>query len=327
MKIEIGESLLYSWLRHVQKCQIVQLNWKPSSRWEIRDIGEGEKYFNTCKAFFHDQHSLPIFGQNSFSQLIQQAEVDVVGIGTADGETNLTLIDVAFHTGGLHYGPTKKTVNVLFKKYMRSVLLNRVFFNADSTEVIFATPKINPRQKEAIVEAMKLLDQFFEITGESAQCRLIANEDFFSQICGPLQQISDQVADTSELFMRSLQMLSLNKADEAPSRREPRSVDFDVDTTEKIGVVVQREFKRLLEGNLISKPTLIDLMDAGKSKSMFGLGWPVLKESTDLKDRFDDKGHGRYYSKVYAGKYLLCNQWFERTRNRLENWLKKINQS
>ena len=30
MKIEIGESIMFSWLRHAKNCQLVQLNWKPS---------------------------------------------------------------------------------------------------------------------------------------------------------------------------------------------------------------------------------------------------------------------------------------------------------
>lgn len=28
MKIEIGESLLLSWLKHIKECQLVQTNWK-----------------------------------------------------------------------------------------------------------------------------------------------------------------------------------------------------------------------------------------------------------------------------------------------------------
>ena len=36
MKIEIGESLIFSWMRHVQGCPIVQTNWKPSPAWPIR---------------------------------------------------------------------------------------------------------------------------------------------------------------------------------------------------------------------------------------------------------------------------------------------------
>lgn len=37
MKIEVGESLLLSWLKHIKKCQIVQTNWKASSKWELKN--------------------------------------------------------------------------------------------------------------------------------------------------------------------------------------------------------------------------------------------------------------------------------------------------
>ena len=37
MKIEMGESLLYSWLRHVKECQIVQTNWKVSTKQELKN--------------------------------------------------------------------------------------------------------------------------------------------------------------------------------------------------------------------------------------------------------------------------------------------------
>lgn len=37
MKIEIAESLVYSWLRKVRNCRIVQTNWKPAPEW-ARDI-------------------------------------------------------------------------------------------------------------------------------------------------------------------------------------------------------------------------------------------------------------------------------------------------
>lgn len=40
MKIEMGESLFYSWLRHVKECQIVQTNWKVSSQWSLSDADE-----------------------------------------------------------------------------------------------------------------------------------------------------------------------------------------------------------------------------------------------------------------------------------------------
>ncbi|MBU8729736.1 hypothetical protein KM915_06665 [Cytobacillus oceanisediminis] len=35
MKLEMGESLMLSWLRHIKHCQSVQLNWKPSNTWNL----------------------------------------------------------------------------------------------------------------------------------------------------------------------------------------------------------------------------------------------------------------------------------------------------
>ena len=35
MKIEMGESLLQSYLKHVKNCLISQTNWKTSSNWNI----------------------------------------------------------------------------------------------------------------------------------------------------------------------------------------------------------------------------------------------------------------------------------------------------
>lgn len=43
MKIEIGESLILSWLKHVKECQVVQTNWKASYKWELKNTREAAK--------------------------------------------------------------------------------------------------------------------------------------------------------------------------------------------------------------------------------------------------------------------------------------------
>ena len=35
MKIEIGEFLILSWLRHVHGCVVTQMNWSPSPAWTV----------------------------------------------------------------------------------------------------------------------------------------------------------------------------------------------------------------------------------------------------------------------------------------------------
>lgn len=52
MKIEMGESLFYSWLRHVKECQVVQMNWKPSPSWQLQNEEE-LKRFNGCRFLWY----------------------------------------------------------------------------------------------------------------------------------------------------------------------------------------------------------------------------------------------------------------------------------
>ena len=64
MKIEMGESLFYSWLRHVKECQIVQTNWKTSNQWELQNEDEINKLFIAADKFFFEKYQYKIFKQN-----------------------------------------------------------------------------------------------------------------------------------------------------------------------------------------------------------------------------------------------------------------------
>lgn len=46
MKIEIGESLAVSYLKHVKRCVIYQTNWKSSSQWAfLGEVGDASEAF------------------------------------------------------------------------------------------------------------------------------------------------------------------------------------------------------------------------------------------------------------------------------------------
>jgi hypothetical protein len=61
MKIEMGESLFYSWLRHVKECQLVQTNWKISPSWEIKNEEESKKLMNDVKVYFENKYNYDLF--------------------------------------------------------------------------------------------------------------------------------------------------------------------------------------------------------------------------------------------------------------------------
>ena len=80
MKIEIGESLTCSWLRHVRQCWLVQANWKVSEHWEQYPTdAEIEELFRGMKSRF--DHGGGVFGRTKDArQFLKQGEIDVVGV-------------------------------------------------------------------------------------------------------------------------------------------------------------------------------------------------------------------------------------------------------
>jgi hypothetical protein len=84
MKIEVGESLIFSWLRHVQGCPIVQTSWKPSPAWPVRTEAALASEFETMRKIAEERLGFEVFKKSSFQQFIRQAEIDVLGLRFSD---------------------------------------------------------------------------------------------------------------------------------------------------------------------------------------------------------------------------------------------------
>ena len=52
MKIEMGESLVRTWVRHYRGCQFAELNWKPSPTWDAMIRPEHEKWYSDATEEF-----------------------------------------------------------------------------------------------------------------------------------------------------------------------------------------------------------------------------------------------------------------------------------
>ena len=205
MKVEIGESLGYSYLRHVRRCWLVQANWKASEYWDKRlTDDELEQEFGSMRERLESPGSgfKGAFKKTAkCSTFLKQAEIDVVGVGL-DGSVHA--VEVAFHEGGLIYkdGADK---NVL-KKMLRTMLVLRAYHPEDTRmHVCFASPKVNPKTQEGLKRAFGWLRREYP----AIKWRLMMNDDFSDGILRPLREKTSQIKDTSELFVRSLQLLEL----------------------------------------------------------------------------------------------------------------------
>ena len=104
MKIEMGESLIMSWLRHVKECQIVQTNWKASARWELKNKDILADLLKCSDELFKSKGYDIYKGNSGIEQILAQAEIDVLGLSFGDEDTPIYAVDVAFHEAGLNYG-------------------------------------------------------------------------------------------------------------------------------------------------------------------------------------------------------------------------------
>ena len=206
MKIEAGESLVYSWMRHIKKCQFVQTNWKASPKWSISGMDMLEALFNAIAEHFQQKHGLEVFKKSGFQQALQQLECDVIGLAYREQGSKLYAAEVAFHEGGLNYGSKEETVAKVISKLARIAFGLHCYLGASSGVVLFASPKINPAICEPLKQRIPELEKIFQSHGMEFAFRLVANDTFTSEILNPVLKVSGEVADTSELFLRCYQL-------------------------------------------------------------------------------------------------------------------------
>ncbi len=339
MKIEIGESLLLSWLRHIKECKLVQTNWKASSKWELKNREVLENLMQYSSDVFQSKFNYNLYkGTSRIDQLLAQAEIDVLGISFDESNMHIYAIDVAFHEAGLNYGSKEETVSRVVKKCLRSAMCVYGYFGFSDATIIFTSPKINPAVINDINICINDMTAVLQNLSLNYQIRIIANEDFSDKVLEPVLSVIGDVADTSELFMRSLQMYNLFAARKpkavsqttritARKRITPEleSIEYKgIDGLEemKIGVIVRTVLRKVLEDGKISADEIELMQTKEHSKSTFDIQYPLLLKVSET----DGRRPIRYYSsplKINGEEYFLCSEWYEVPANNDRPYLMK----
>ena len=225
MKIEIGESLAVSYLKHVKRCVIYQTNWKSSSQWdflgEVKDASEAFERLVKDGLLSFQGKTKP-----SFSQFLKQAEIDILGINLF--EKKMYVMDIAYHEDGLNYKNEDRTIKSFKKKLLRSYLLLRSYFPEDyEYEIIFASPKVRPKLNKELEDATEALNDLRDdvLSKGAVVFKYIANDKFKDKILDPTLEASKDDADTNELFLRSYKLLSMPYTKPQPGKRKADATD------------------------------------------------------------------------------------------------------
>ena len=320
MKIEMGESLFYSWLRHVKGCQVVQTNWKVSPQWELKHEDELQGLMELTDRHFSETYGYRIYKKNSsLSQIIQQGECDAVGINIQEDGMKVFAVDVAFHESGLNYGTRQETVMKIVAKSLRTAMCLYGFLDTRSAEIVFASPKIHPAILNDATPCVADANRLLKEQGFDFNIRVIANSDFNDVVLQPILLVSDGVADTSELFLRSYQMYKMFSGGDGVTPRKVTARPSETATNEmKVGALARSVLRDLLESGAASQEEVQALQTTEGSKAAFGLSLPLLLPQGSDYDR------NRYYSDpvtVRGKKYVMTSQWYESHRSKLQAWI------
>lgn len=319
MKIDIAESLISSYLSHVEQCRIVQTNWKTSGNWVLSDNlkENSESFFNKISK---DKELSFSFKNSSFEQFIKQAEIDVLGINTI--ENSVFAYDIAFHEAGLNY---VKTVPKVLNKIVRSICVSKIYFSDYQTiNSFFVTPKCADKHIALLQEKINHLNQL--INDENIVIGFISNNDFYDKIFSPTIESLKNENNTGELFARAIKLINLGGR---MTNTKISKIKKSTATVEgmKIGQYVKETFYKLNKDKRLSQTEISNLQDPDYCKKTFNSNeeLPVLRENT--MSRTNSKGYTRYYKDEFIQGYWLSSQWYEKQREKFENWEQSLNKS
>ena len=317
MKIEIGESLGCSYLRHVKQCWLVQANWKTSEHWtRHKTLADLEAMFLDIKQKFDKDGD--VFKQtNDAAQFLKQGEIDIVGM---DQKGGIHAMEIAFHEAGLNYGGGVD--GRVLKKLLRTLMILRAYHPSSSiVSIYFVSPKVNPGVQKPLESMFGTLRAEYP----DVAWHLLTNANFTERMLKPTLQMSSTVADTSELFVRAAKLLEL--AEILPPRQlqqtnharpEPRSTHaFENSSTRSTGAEkLQPLVQDLMNTLLVRFPSLLDerekrnLMDRDYCKRFVGLQISNLPLLRRVENGTVVSGRPRYYRNPY-GEFFVCSQWWK----------------
>ena len=324
MKIEIGESLCYSYLRHVKGCWLVQTNWKASEHWaKFTTDEELEAMFLEMRQRFDLDGN--VFKQTaSVGQFMQQGEIDVIGI---DQNGGIHVMDVAFHEAGLNYGGG--VANRVLKKLLRAyVLLSAYHPQHSPVHIYFVSPKVHRSVQSALENVHSALQNQYPETN----WHLITNGDFYDQILQQTLAKCDSVADTAELFVRAVKLLNLSGATVAEPFVKPVAEPITEPVTDhhpqfpaetvvlrpRAGSVSLQDLVRSLMRTLLEEcPDLLDESELQKLTDHHHCSRHLALKIGNhglLRERQygrEINGHNRYWRQLYAGRFYVCSQWWK----------------
>lgn len=253
-----AEEMCAAWLKHVERCAIVQMNYRASKFWSEFDWGESQQWCDEINQRFVKEFGQQLFGDTSsaddLKKLMLDAELDVVGIDVAKEE--VVICEVADRRRDCKYGNVRSTIVKIAEKLVMAIVMAKTFFNAQRIHVYFVATVVSTSMRKKINKLMGIFNDYFEDSGLGTTNNIVSvivtailGCDIPTMILNSLLRIADD-ANIDDSFIRSLGLLKkhydvidISKVNRY-NERHPRD-KRGREVLERLHQFVQKEFAKL----------------------------------------------------------------------------------
>lgn len=314
MTIEMGESLMASWLKHVKGCQIVQTNWKYSACWKAASGERRERHREIELLVKEAQEKLGILKRKQTKKIaavvdgmFRQVECDVLGVKFVADVPEYIATEIAFHGKGLHYTPPKTsdianaidfTAHKIITKMFSTAMVLYWSLGVKKAQLIFASPKTISSFESAINKKVKSLKDFFCRHEEfEYSFAFITNKRFKKEIYERIKKKIGDVADVSELYMRAILLSDMVESEGDSEYEEVKSESDEEDRDAAIALTQDANLKKAcsilgltsdaLKEALKDEATLYEKLVALRGSGKDDCGWAQMGLRETYRRMFD----------------------------------------
>ncbi len=193
-------------------------------------------------------------------------------------------------------------------------------------------PKVDRQTQVAVEERIVDVNEILARHSLPLKTRLICNEEYATDIIEPVLDCANVVTDTSELFLRSIQLARFVDRPR-PANRTERTVkpqEAGDETLPLIGRYVQDTVKAMVSKGQIPEDEVERLQHAEYSSRTFGLSYPFSRNTTQLfRHRRSSTTSASMVATTrrpirWLTQLYLCNYWYPKNRMRFDAWVDRM---
>ena len=251
----------------------------------------------------------------TFKQSLYQTECDLIGLEktSTTNKGKMYAVEIAYHRNGLHYNKAglNNSINKVTSKLIRTAFCIFALYKNIKAEIIFASPIANMGIVNAIDLKINALNRLAKIYKLNYTFRNISGiQGFKLRIIDPVFIMCKGVNDSSEMFLRSLQLLEVLGSNCIKTNLiNPSSFD----EFGNIGEIANKALRSCLRNKTITRKIITGLKPLIHSSKLA----PIVKVVPIGLSH-------RYYKtpiRTKSGDYYLCNHWFANKKFDLINYI------